>query len=210
MNSWYTVKVKYTKQLEDGRLKRVTEPYLIDAMSFTDAEARIYHELGQTVQGEFLITGIAKTDYADIFHYEDADDWYKCKLTYVSVDADSGKEKKVNNNFLVTANNVKEAYERIQESLSEMLVSFEIPSITLTPIEEIYPYDPELEKVLGMTPVENLEETQEEETSDESDDFDESEEEVESEVVDQYSSEVDENEQESEENVDLDDEEEKQ
>lgn len=160
MNSWFTIKVKYTKQLEDGRLKRVTEPYLVDAISFTDAEARIYEEVGTNVKGEFLITGISKTDYADIFYYEDADDWYKCKLTYVSVDADSGKEKKISNNFLVTAHNVKQAYERIKESLSDMTVTFEIPSIMLSPIVEVMPYNPDLDVEVGrreMTPEEREE-----------------------------------------------------
>ena len=71
MNSWFTVKVKYTKQLEDGQLKRVTEPYLLDAVSFTDAEARIYEEMGQIIRGEFIVTNIAKTEFADIFQYED-------------------------------------------------------------------------------------------------------------------------------------------
>lgn len=149
MNSWFTIKVKYTKQLEDGRLKRVTEPYLVDAISFTDAEARIYEEVGTHVKGEFLITGISKTDYADIFYYEDADDWYKCKLTYVSVDADSGKEKKISNNFLVTAHNVKQAYERIKESLADMTVTFEVPSIMLSPIVEVMPYNPDLDVEVG-------------------------------------------------------------
>ncbi|SFT35935.1 protein of unknown function [Lishizhenia tianjinensis] len=148
MNSWYTVKVKYTKQMEDGTLKRVTEPYLLDAVSFTDAEARIYEELGEQIRGEFLVTGISKTDYADIFHYEDADYWYKCKVTYVSVDADSGKEKKVSNNFLVTAANAKEAYERIEESLESMLVSFEIPAIAISPIIDIFPFNPDLDREL--------------------------------------------------------------
>jgi hypothetical protein len=167
MNTWYTVKVKYTKQLDDGRLKRVTEPYLVDAQSFTDAEARIYHELGSSVQGEFLVTGISKTDYADIFHYDDVDDWYKCKLTYVAMDGDSQKEKKVSNNFLVSAHNVKDAFERIHESMSDMLASFEIPSIILSPIVEIFPYDPELEKVLGLTPMAELENDSEEQEEEE-------------------------------------------
>ncbi|PHR47632.1 MAG: hypothetical protein COA32_06665 [Fluviicola sp.] len=149
MNSWFTIKVKYTKQLEDGRLKRVTEPYLVDAISFTDAEARIYEEVGTHVKGEFLITGISKTDYADVFYYEDAEDWYKCKLTYVSVDADSGKEKKISNNFLVTAHNVKQAYERIKESLADMTVTFEVPSIMLSPIVEVMPYNPDLDVEVG-------------------------------------------------------------
>ena len=140
MNSWHTVKVKYTKQLQDGTLKRVTEPYLVNSVSFTDAEARIHQEVGEFVRGEFLVTSIAKTDFADIFHYDDADTWYKCKVAYVSEDADSGKEKKINNNFLVSAHNVKEAYERIEESLKGLMVSYEISVIQLTPILEIFPY----------------------------------------------------------------------
>jgi len=149
MNSWYTVKVKYTKQFEDGRLKRVSEPYLIDAVSFTDAEARIYEELGELIRGEFLIVGITKTDFADIFHYDDIEDWYKCKITYVSVDADSEKEKKITNNFLVSAHTVKEAYTRLEESLEGMMVSYEIPSIMLSPIVDIFPFDGEREEVVG-------------------------------------------------------------
>ena len=68
MNSWFTVKVKYTKQLEDGTFKRVSEPYLVAAMTFTDAEARIYEELGSLIRGEFVVTGITRTDFHDIFH----------------------------------------------------------------------------------------------------------------------------------------------
>ncbi|RYM35018.1 DUF4494 domain-containing protein [Brumimicrobium glaciale] len=158
MNNWFTVKVKYTKQLEDGRLKRVTEPYLVDSVSFTDAEARMYEEIGQSVTGEFLITGITKTEYADIFYYDDSEDWYKCKLTYVSIDGDEGKEKKITSNFLVTAANVKQAYERIQESLSDMTVTFEVPSIMLTPIVEVLPYNPDLDVEIGRRPLEEGEE----------------------------------------------------
>ena len=169
MNSWFTVKVKYTKQLEDGRLKRVTEPYLLDAVSFTDAEARIYEELGSQITGEFIITNIAKTDYADIFYYEDADDWYKCKLNYISIDADSGKEKKVSNNFLVTAGSVKEAYDRIKESLSEMTVTFEISSIMLSPIVEVMPYNPDLDVELERRPIEETQANSDELNEDEED-----------------------------------------
>ncbi|RFC54564.1 DUF4494 domain-containing protein [Brumimicrobium aurantiacum] len=158
MNNWFTVKVKYTKQLEDGRLKRVTEPYLVDSVSFTDAEARIYEEVGQNVTGEFLITGITKTEYADIFYYEDSDDWYKCKLTYVSIDGDEGKEKKITSNFLVTASSVKEAFERIKESLSDMTVTFEVPAISLTSIVEVLPYNPDMDVEIGRRPLEEGEE----------------------------------------------------
>lgn len=142
MTNWYTIKVKYIKEFTDGTLKKITEPYLVNAMSFTDAEARIYKEVGETVRGEFLVTSISKTDFADIFHYDDAETWYKAKVSYVTEDADTGKEKKVNHNFLVSAENVKESYERIEESLKGLMVTFEIPAIAVTQIVEIFPYEP--------------------------------------------------------------------
>lgn len=160
MNSWYTVKVKYTKQLEDGTLKRVNEPYLFDAVSFTDAEARVFEELGAQIRGEFLVTGISKVEFADIFHYEDAGDWYKCKVQYLSVDADSGKEKKVSNNFLVSAHNVKNAYERIEESLESMMVTFDIPAIALSPILDIFPFNPDLDREIERRPMTEEEEVE--------------------------------------------------
>ncbi|MEX0597640.1 MAG: DUF4494 domain-containing protein [Candidatus Paceibacterota bacterium] len=158
MNSWFEVKVKYVKQFEDGRLKRVTEPYLIDAVSFTDAEARAYEEVGTHVKGEFIITAITRKEYADIFHYEDEEDWYESKLAYVMVDADSGKEKKTTNNFLVTASSVKQAYDRIKESLSDMTVHYEITSTSLTKLVEVLPYKPDLDVELSREPAESTEE----------------------------------------------------
>jgi hypothetical protein len=140
MNSWFTVKVKYTKQLENGTFKRVSEPYLLAAMTFTDAEARIYEELGASIRGEFQVTGIARTDLHDIFQYDDAEQWFKCKVTYDRIDEDGEKAKTISQNFLVSAAHVKEAYERIEESLATLMIDFNVVSITASPIVEIFPY----------------------------------------------------------------------
>ena len=67
MNNWFTVKVKYKKQLENGTFKRVSEPYLLAAMTFTDAEARIYEELGSIIRGEFNVVGITRTEIVSGF-----------------------------------------------------------------------------------------------------------------------------------------------
>ena len=141
MNNWFTVKVKYTKQLDNGTLKRVSEPYLLAAMTFTDAEARIYEELGTVIRGEFNVVGISRTEIHDIFAYDDADVWYKVKITYESEGADEEKSKKIAQNFLVSAHSVKDAYDRIKESLATLMVDFQIPSITVSPIVEIFPYN---------------------------------------------------------------------
>lgn len=162
MNSWFLVKVKYTKQLENGTFKRVTEPYLLAAMTFTDAEARIYEELGSYIKGEFTVTNIARADFHDIFYYEDADVWYKCKVTYETVAEDGDKAKKVSQNFLVSASSVKEAYERIQESLSTLMVEFSIPTISISPIMDIFPFKEDLDREISRTPITELAESQNE------------------------------------------------
>lgn len=158
MNSWFTVKVKYTKQLDNGALKRVSEPYLIAAMTFTDAEARIYEELGTIIRGEFHVVGITRTELHDIFVYDDADVWYKVKVKYETADADSEKTRKVSQNFLVSAGSVKEAFERIKESLSTLMVEFEIPSITVSPIIDIFPFAEDMDREISRRPLESDEE----------------------------------------------------
>jgi hypothetical protein len=139
MKQWFLCKVKYQKEDENGRLKSVTEPYLVDAVSFTEAETRIYEEMGERVRGEFMITGISKSKIIDVFHYEDIDIWFKCKVVYY-VAEENGKEKKIVNQMIVTAHNVKEAYDRIYESLNNMLVSFQVPEVIESPIIEVFNY----------------------------------------------------------------------
>jgi Domain of unknown function (DUF4494) len=162
MNNWFTVKVKYTKQLENGTFKRVSEPYLLCAMTFTDAETRIYEELGQIIRGEFNVVGISRTEIHDIFHYEECDVWYKCKITFESegssVDGEVEKKKKVAQNFLVTANSVKDAFDKLKESLSTLMVDYLIPSIIVSPIVDIFPYREELDKEISRKPIAKQEE----------------------------------------------------
>lgn len=141
MRTWFLCKVKYAKETEQGLLKNVSEQYLVDAVSFTEAEARIYDMLGSVIRGDFQVTNISKSNLVDVFFYEDIDIWHKCKITYIVADGDSGKEKKVTQFMIVTAHDVKEAYERIFESLNNMLVSFRVTEVTESPIIEVFPYE---------------------------------------------------------------------
>jgi len=160
MNNWFTVKVKYTKQLENGTFKRVSEPYLLSAMTFTDAETRIYEELGQIIRGEFNVVGISRTEIHDIFQYDDCDTWYKCKITFTSegnMDDPEAKQKKVSQNFLVSAVSVKDAFEKLKESLSTLMADFEVPSISVSPIVDIFRYREELDREISRVPMDEFE-----------------------------------------------------
>lgn len=145
MPTWFICKVKYQQQDEKGKVKNVSEQYLVDALSFTEAEARIYEKLGSVISGEFYISGISKSNLTDVFYYEDADVWYKCKMTYALEEEGSGKEKKVTNYVLLTAPDAKQAYDRMYESLNNMLVEFRVPDIVESPIVEVFPQDEEEE-----------------------------------------------------------------
>lgn len=145
MNNWMLCTVRYTKQNQDnGTFKRVNEKYLFAAMTFGDAENRVYEELGEQIRGEFSVTAIATKDLNDIFSYE-KDTWYECKITYGSEDIDTGKSKKVTNSFLVSADTVKEATEYLQESLKGMMADYEVVSVVKSPILDIFPFKEDTE-----------------------------------------------------------------
>jgi hypothetical protein len=141
MNTWHTVSIKFTKEFPDGTLKRVTEQYLVNAVSFTDAEARIHKEVGEFIKGEFVVKAIAKVDYIDVLEYDD-DRWYKVKVNYSTDDSDTGKEKTVSNNLLVSSTNAKQAYERTEATLKNLMGSFNISAISQTGIKGVFPYEP--------------------------------------------------------------------
>lgn len=141
MRTFYECTVRYARENEQGLLKNVTEKYLVDSVSHTEAEAIIYDKLGSIIRGDFQIKRLVPSNITDIFIFDDADTFFKCKVSYIVADADSGKEKKVNQNMLVTAGNVKQAYDRIHESLNNMLVSFTVPSIAESPIVEVFLYE---------------------------------------------------------------------
>lgn len=143
MKSWFQCKVKYTKITEDGKEKKVSEPYLIDAMSFTEAETRIYTELEKLISGDFIITDISRSNIAEIFPNKDGDRYFKAKTTFVSINEESGKEAKTINYMLVEANNVDGAYKFLKEALSDMIVPFEIPSVSESPIMDVFTYSEE-------------------------------------------------------------------
>lgn len=134
------VGVKYTKQLDNGSFKRVNEPYVLSAMSFTDAEARIYKEIGELVRGEFVVQSIKRVQFDDIFGFNDSDVWYKAVVKFESY-ASEEKPKVIKSTYLVSANSVEEATERIKSELEPILVDYEIVSTSITNIQDVFPFN---------------------------------------------------------------------
>ena len=67
MHTWFECKIRYEKVMENGMQKKVTEPYLVDALSFTEAEARIIEEMTPFISGEFTVSDIKRANYSELF-----------------------------------------------------------------------------------------------------------------------------------------------
>jgi len=146
MASWYLGKIRYQKEDEAGSLKTINEVYLVDAISYTESEARLYKQI-VTGASDFSVASITRMRLADLFSYEEGEKWFKCKVIYFSVDEKSGKEKKVVNYMLVNADGIDQALERITESMRNFLIPYETTDINLTPILDVFPYSAEEEEV---------------------------------------------------------------
>ncbi len=145
MASWYLGKIRYQKEDEAGRLKTINETYLVDAVSYTESEARLYKQI-VTDASDFSVTAISRMRLADLFAYEDGEQWFKAKVIYFSVDEKSGKEKKIVNYMLVNSEGIQQALDRINESMRNFLIPYEVTDINLTPILDVFPYSADEDK----------------------------------------------------------------
>lgn len=160
MTTWFECKVKYDKIVADGNEKTVSEPYLIDAVSFTDAESRIHKELEPYISGEFTVSTIKIANYSELIPNENGDRWFKCKVSFISIDEEKGVERRSNTYMLVQANNVKEAYDNTEKALSDTMSDFEIPGIQESPLLDVFTYfgdETEKEVPANLKPLEEVE-----------------------------------------------------
>ena len=147
--NYFEVKVKYEKVQEDGKEKKVTESYLVDALSFTECEKRIIEEMKLFISGEFEVYSIARTKYEDIIETETDSNisWYKTKLVFTSMD-DNGKEKQEIHYMLVEGTNIDNAKDNLDKFMETTMADFKVVTISETPIMDIYKYQNNAENAI--------------------------------------------------------------
>ncbi len=140
--NWFEVKVKYVKVGEDGKQRKVSELYLLDAVSFTEAESRIIEKLREIIQVDFYIEAIKKSNITELVESKDGNDdkWFKAKVAIIDADSISGREKRSNQYFLVAGSDVDKSLENLQKALSTYVVPFEIVQVGDSNIMDVFPY----------------------------------------------------------------------
>lgn len=150
MNNWFESKVTFEKMLENGMQKKVTEPYLFDALSWTEAEARTIEELTPFISGEFTIADIKRAKLSEIFFYANGDRFFKAKVQFITLDEKSGAQRKTSVNMLVQANDIDQAHEVLKKGMEGTLADWECASMVETKIMDVYPYNEESKKYITL------------------------------------------------------------
>lgn len=138
MAQWIKTSVRFDKTMENGAIKRVTEPYLVDALSFTEAEARIIEEVTPFISGEFTVSAVKKSKVSEIFWDESGDRWYQVKAAFITIDEKTAAEKRTTSVFMVQAMDFRNALENFLDGMKGTMADFEIVSITETPIVDVF------------------------------------------------------------------------
>ena len=138
--TWFSNKVRYQKTMEDGSEKVVTENYLVDALSFTEAESAITDEMSVYVSGEFQVSGIAKAAYHEVFFsdVDDDDKWYKAKLQFITLDDKTEKEKRSTVNYLVQAKSLARALRYVDEEMGKTMIDYDTIGLNETNLMDVF------------------------------------------------------------------------
>ena len=142
MNAFFEVSIRCCEITEEGKVKKHRKKYLLDSVSFSEAEARIIEELKEMIQGDFCIEAIKKSNITELVDSNDANDdkWFKAKVAIIDADSISGREKRSNQYFLVAGSDVDKSLENLQKALSTYVVPFEIVQVGDSNIMDVFSY----------------------------------------------------------------------
>ena len=143
---WFECKIAYEKVMEDGLQKKVKETYVVDALSFTEAETRIMEERSSYISGEFNVEDLKIAPYKEIFFSDEemADRWYKAKLEFITIDEKTEKEKRSAVNYLVQAGTLKGAVGNIEGVMGTTMIDYVIAAVTETKLMDVFEYGKQL------------------------------------------------------------------
>ena len=141
MAQWFECKIKIDKTTADGVIKTSTENYLVDALSFTEAEARITEEMQPYISGEFKVDSVKRVRVSEMVFDETGDRWYKAKVNFVTLDEKKGVEKRTASYMYVQATEFSKALQNLMEGMKGTMSDFEVASITETTLLDVFKED---------------------------------------------------------------------
>ena len=145
LNNWFECKVSSDKTMENGLVKRVTDAYVIEALSFTEAEARVIEYIRPFINGEFEVKAVGRKKYSEVFYNDSdaADLWFHAKVMFVTLDEKTGEEKYSPSFMLVQAADIRDAIKHLDEQMRGTLGDYTIAEMKVTAIMDVVRYQAE-------------------------------------------------------------------
>lgn len=161
MAEYFEVGVRYDRTNENGIPVKVTEQYLVDAMSFTEAEARITSEVAQYyTSGDFKVMTIKRSQISEItidkygiasdvaseakkltgenkHANSDVDRFYKVKVYWINFDEKTLKEKRTPQYYLVAAGSLDAAHDVIRQYLHGTVRDYDVATVDESKIVDV-------------------------------------------------------------------------
>ena len=140
VSKYYEVKIQYQKTLEDGKEKKVTEQYVVEALTFTEAESRIIEEMPPCVSGDFDVVSEKIAPYNEILISDRINDdkWFISKVSLITIDEKTSKENKTSQRLLVQADTSQTALEYTKKLFDSSMTEFSIDAVKDTPTLEVF------------------------------------------------------------------------
>lgn len=144
VSTWFETSIRYNKTMDNGMDKAVTEKYVVEALSFTEAEAAIIEEMSPYISGEFLVAAIQRASYSEVFFSEDAkaDRWYKVRVSLITLDEKTGKEKRIVVGHIMQAATLEQAREQMAAVMDSGMQDWEIVSLAETKLMDVFEHEP--------------------------------------------------------------------
>lgn len=138
--NWFETKIKYQRTMEDGSEKVVSELYVVDALTCTEAENKVIDEMSAYSSGENKVTRTSEAAFGEVFfsdNYED-DKWYKAKLQFITLDEKTEKERRTNVTYLVQAKSLARALRYVDEAMGKTMIDYDIVGLNETKVMDVF------------------------------------------------------------------------
>nr|DAL02878.1 MAG TPA: protein of unknown function (DUF4494) [Caudoviricetes sp.] len=140
MANYIETRIRYDKMRDNGTIKKTTERFLVDALSFTEAEARIIEEQTPYISGDFTVSAVKKSKVAEIMRDEIGDKWYRAKVVFITIDEKTAAEKRTPTIIMVQAANFKAALSNLEVGMRGTMADWDVAEIAETPIMDVYDF----------------------------------------------------------------------
>lgn len=147
-STFFECKVRYEKLMDDGLQRKTVEQYAVEALSWTEAEAKITEEMTSYVSGEFDVIDIKNAKYGEVFLSDNTNDdkFYKARVSFIVINEKTEKEKRTSNTYLVQASSIDKAKKVIDEAMGSTMCDYEVKKIAETKLLDVFIHKADEEK----------------------------------------------------------------